>query len=121
MERINGLRATKRLATCAIAIAELLYSDRNPDEIQRSRDRLARLPYLALSLEAERRIPEVMQALAGRGWHRMPVPDLLLAATAEVHSAVLLHYDSDYERIAEVTGQPHEWIIPRGTGHRNTD
>lgn len=37
--------------------------------------------------------------------------------TARAASAVVLHYDSDYERIAEVTGQPQEWIVPRGTGH----
>jgi predicted nucleic acid-binding protein len=41
----------------------------------------------------------------------------MLAAIAAAHSAVGLHYDSDYERIAEVTGQPHEWILRRGTGH----
>jgi len=29
----------------------------------------------------------------------------------------VIHYDSDFERIAEITGQPHEWIVPRGEGH----
>jgi predicted nucleic acid-binding protein len=43
----------------------------------------------------------------------------MLAAIAQAHSAVVLHYDSDYERIAAVTGQPHEWILSRGTGHRS--
>lgn len=41
----------------------------------------------------------------------------MLAAVARAHSAVVLHYDSGYERIANITGQPQEWIIPRGTGH----
>lgn len=36
---------------------------------------------------------------------------------AHAHSAVVLHYDPDYERIAEITGQSHEWIVPRGSGH----
>jgi len=27
----------------------------------------------------------------------------------------LLHYDPDFELIASVTGQRHEWIVPRGT------
>lgn len=52
-----------------------------------------------------------------RGQHRTPIPDLMLAAIAHAASAVVLHYDSDYERICAVTGQPHEWIVPRGTGH----
>jgi hypothetical protein len=41
----------------------------------------------------------------------------MIAATALVHDATILHYDRDFERIAEATDQPHEWIIPRGSGH----
>jgi hypothetical protein len=58
-----------------------------------------------------------MAALAQRGQHRTPVPDLMLAGIARAHSPVVLHYDSDYDRITAVTGQPHEWIVPRGSGH----
>jgi len=43
------------------------------------------------------------------------VIDLLTAAVAEYHGAVLLHYDADFEHIAAVTGQAHKWIVPRGT------
>ena len=40
------------------------------------------------------------------GFHRsVPIPDLLIAAVAERHGAVLVHDDADYERIAAVTGQ----------------
>jgi predicted nucleic acid-binding protein len=67
--------------------------------------------------EAEQNLADILAALAIRGQHRMPIPDLMLAAIAQSHSAVVLHYDADYERIADVTGQPHEWIVPRGTGH----
>ncbi len=42
-------------------------------------------------------------------------PDLLIAAVAERERVMLLHYDSDYDLIAEVTGQPMQWVIPRGT------
>lgn len=41
-----------------------------------------------------------------------------MAATAEAHWATVLHYDSDIEPIADDTGQPHEWIVPRGRGHK---
>jgi hypothetical protein len=27
----------------------------------------------------------------------------------------VLHYDADFELVAEITGQEHEWIVPRGT------
>ena len=52
--------------------------------------------------------------LAERGQHRMPIPDLIIAAAAEQAGMVLLHYDADFDRIADVTGQPMEWVVPRG-------
>jgi hypothetical protein len=38
-----------------------------------------------------------------------------LPAVAEHHGAAILHYDADFEHIAAVTGQPHAWIVPRGS------
>jgi hypothetical protein len=67
---------------------------------------------------AEHQVIVSMKALAAKGHHRRPIPDLLLAAVAEVHNATVLHYDADFEHIADVTGQAHEWIVPRGKGHR---
>jgi predicted nucleic acid-binding protein len=43
------------------------------------------------------------------------LPDLLIAAVAERERVTVLHYDSDYEIIAKVTGQPIEWVVPRGS------
>ncbi|MHB8246485.1 MAG: hypothetical protein ACYDGN_14275 [Acidimicrobiales bacterium] len=39
---------------------------------------------------------------------------LLIAAAAEAAGLVVLHYDRDFELIAEVTGQPVEWVVPAG-------
>lgn len=48
--------------------------------------------------------------------HRMvKIPDLIIAAVAQRHGATVLHYDSDYEAIAGVTGQPVRWLVPPGT------
>jgi predicted nucleic acid-binding protein len=122
--RLHDLREAGQLAVCVVSMAELLYSARNADELVRMRLDLSSLPYLHMSPAAEQHLADVMTALALRGQHRTPIPDLLLAAIAHAHSAVVLHYDSDYEQVAEVTGQPHEWVIPRATGHggdRNAD
>ena len=44
-----------------------------------------------------------------RGHHRAPsVPDLLIAAVAEIAGLTVLHVDKGFELIAEVTGQPVE-------------
>jgi hypothetical protein len=114
---MHELREAGRLAVCLVSLTELLYSTRNAAELAQLRVDLSALPYLHLSAAAEHQVGDTMAALAGRGQHRTPLPDLFLAATAQAGSAVVLHYDGDYERIAAVTGQPHEWIIPRGSGH----
>lgn len=36
------------------------------------------------------------------------IPDLLIAATAELAGLVVLHDDKDFALIAGITGQPHE-------------
>ena len=42
-------------------------------------------------------------------------PDLLIAAAAELAGLPVLHYDADYDRIGEITGQPVQWVRPRGS------
>lgn len=50
------------------------------------------------------------------GQHRGPgVSDPLLAAAAEVHGAIVVHYDRDFDAISAVTGQPTRWIVPAGS------
>src|SRR5262245_25838458 len=67
------------------------------------------MPLEYLTLRSEDRALEVQGLLADRGLHRAPsVPDLLLAATAELSQLTILHVDRDFELIAGVTGQPVE-------------
>lgn len=63
-----------------------------------------------------RRALEVHRLLAAQSQHRnFRLPDLIIAATAEVHGATVLHYDIGYDRIAAVTGQPVEWVAAKGS------
>ena len=65
-----------------------------------------------------RRALQVQALLAEQGalHHRsVKIPDLLVAASAEAAGDVVLHYDEDFDRIAAVTGQPTEWVVPRGS------
>lgn len=60
----------------------------------------------------EDRAVEVQMRLAERGHHRAAsIPDLLVAATAELAGLTLLHVDKDFELIAEVTGQAVERLV----------
>ena len=67
------------------------------------------MPVEYLTPRIEDRALEVQSALAERGRHRAPsIPDLLIAATAELADLTVLHLDKDVELIAELTGQAVE-------------
>jgi predicted nucleic acid-binding protein len=103
-------------ATCSIVHLEVLYSVRNFEEHARTRRRRS-LAYVKIPLTEDvfERAMDVQGELSKSGRHRIPIPDLLIAAAAEKAGLTVLHYDSDYDTIAEVTGQPVEWVVPRGS------
>jgi predicted nucleic acid-binding protein len=69
-----------------------------------------------ISPRAEQRAREVQAALVKKAQHRaVSIPDLLVAAVAEVERLIVLHYDADFDMIAKITGQPVEWAVPRGS------
>lgn len=73
---------------------------------------LVSMPREYLTPAAEDRACEVQALLADRGLHRAPsIPDLLIAAIAELAGLVVLHLDKDFELIAEITGQPTERLV----------
>lgn len=87
------------------------YSARSGPELRAG---LQRPPLSSLAVEyltpaIEDRAVEILTLLADRGQHRAPsVPDLIIAATAELAGLTVLHLDKDFELIAEITGQPVE-------------
>lgn len=103
-------------ATCAIIDLEILYSTRNRDDHSRTRRR-RELAYRRIELTEAifDRAIEVQGLLAARGRHRLPIPDLIIAAAAEADGVSVLHYDADFDTIAGVTQQDMEWVAPRGS------
>lgn len=61
------------------------------------------------------RAKQVQHELAASGHRGRPVPDLVIAAVAERLSFTVLHYDRDFDLIAQVTGQPTAWVVPTGS------
>jgi predicted nucleic acid-binding protein len=69
------------------------------------------MPAECLTPAIEDRAVEVLTLLADQGQHRAPsVPDLIIAATAELAGLTVLHFDKDFDLIAGITGQPAEWL-----------
>ena len=90
---------------------EIGYSARSGPDL---RTGLRQPPVSAMPVEyltpvIEDRAVEVLTMLADRGQHRAPsIPDLLIAATAELAGLTVLHCDKDFDLITAVTGQPAE-------------
>lgn len=114
LERLDD---TGVLATVAVIDLEIGYSARNLTEFDSiAADRAELYRDLPLTREVTDRARRVQRELVRRGQHRGPgVPDLLIAATAQVYGAVVVHYDRDFDTIAAITGQPVEWIVPAGS------
>lgn len=107
-----------RVAVTPPARLEILFSARSARDYKRTAENLGGFHRVPCGADACDRALEVQAALARQHdlHHRsVGLVDLLIAAAAEVAGATVWHYDSDYDRIAEVTGQPTEWIVPRGS------
>ncbi|CAN5285604.1 type II toxin-antitoxin system toxin ribonuclease C21 [soil metagenome] len=113
--RLESLLVEGLVATCGVIDLEVGYSARDAKTHAAVRQERRALPRAPLNDEVFDRALEVQGLLAARGHHRLPIPDLLIAASAERAHLTVLHYDADFERISEVTHQPHEWIVRRGT------
>ncbi len=114
-ERLGYLVQAGQVATCAIIDLEVLYSARNLADYEGTRARLGSLADVPITPQIMRRALSVQHRLARTGHHRLAIADLIIAAAAESADLSVLHYDADFERISAVTGQPHEWVAPRGS------
>lgn len=113
---LEPLLVAGEIATCGIVDLELLYSASSRATYRALAEALRGMPRVPVTEECIRRALEVQAMLAERSQHRsVPLPDLLVAACAEQARLAVLHYDADFERIAELTGQRTQWIVPRGS------
>lgn len=108
---------TGLIATCAITELELLYTARSKADREELMSLLREaFGWVVMPDRVFERASEVQATMTGRGSHRSAGPvDLLAAAVAEAHGLILLHYDADFVKVADVTGQPVRWIADPGS------
>ncbi len=114
-DRVEDLAALGELARSEVSDLEIGFSARNAREWDRlvgALDIFARIETCSAHVERAR---QVQRLLASRSQTGRKVPDLLVAAAAEQAGLVVLHYDADFDRIARLTGQRGEWVVPRGS------
>lgn len=105
------------VSVCAVTELEVLFSARNAEHRRLNKEDLASsFGWVPMRDDVWKKAEEIQKALTDTARHRCAsVPDLLIAATALAQGLTVLHYDRDFDTIAEVTGQPTEWVVPPGT------
>jgi len=113
--RLRPLIADGLVATCAIVDLEVLYSARSLGEYRAVLDERRALDDVPITPAVMDEAIDIQHDLAKEGQHRVPIPDLIVAAAARSSGLSILHYDADFDRIAGVTRQDQEWIVPAGS------
>lgn len=112
---VEPLAAAGRLARPRSCDLEVGFSARTEDEWSLLTGALDAFEAVETTAEHVRRALQVQRLLAARSQRGRKIPDLLVAAAAESLDLDVLHYDSDFDLIASVTGQRCTWVAPPGT------
>jgi len=90
------------ICTCAVVRLEMLYSARSSRDYTKIEDSLSAFRELSVNAETILTAVTAHRELGRKGRHRLPIPDLLIAACAQQHQAAVLHVDRHYDVLAEV-------------------
>ncbi len=118
-ERFDTALAASELWTCPPALLEMRYSARDDKSFALTAKRLGALRHAPLTTEAAASAVAAQAELAAAPGvsHRVKPVDLLIAAIAAATGIGVLHYDHDYDTIAEHTSLSFTsaWVAPRGS------
>lgn len=90
------------ICVCAVVRLEMLYSAQSPRDYTKIEDGLSVFRDLSVNAETILTALTAQRELGHKGRHRVPIPDLLIAACAQQHQAAVLHVDRHYDVLAEV-------------------
>jgi predicted nucleic acid-binding protein len=117
-ETFETALVVSELWTCPPALLEMRYSARDSDGFALTAKRLDALPHAPLTAEAAATALTAQAELAAKPGvsHRVKPINLLIASIATIEDLGVLHYDQDYDIIAEHTSLSFSsvWVAPRG-------
>ena len=117
-DRLAELFAADEVAITEPVRLEVLFSARSAgeyDALGRELDGLQAAPCGNAELRRALEVQRLLAHKAGLHHRSVKIPDLLVAATAELAGLTVLHYDEDYDRVGALTGQTTEWVAARGS------
>lgn len=117
VERWRNAWRAGRLRIGPIVRLEILFTARDGEHFDMTAEELAALASTPLTRSMLQAAETGMRTLAHRsaGAHRIPIADYLTAATAQETGAAVLHYDHDYDTLAQVMGFESVWLAPPGS------
>lgn len=95
-------RSLGELCLCAITRLEMLQSARSSADYLQIEQELDTFHDLRMNAETIQTAIAAHRELGQKGRHRLPIPDLLIAACAQQHQAAVLHVDRHYDTLAAV-------------------
>lgn len=113
---VQALRAD-RLRVSPVARMEILLSARSGSDFDTLAEQLSALRAAPLTAAVTRAAEDAMRTLAHRsaGAQRIPVADYLIAAAAQQTGTAVIHYDRDYDLLAEIMAFESLWLAPPGS------
>ena len=113
--RLVLLAEQGHIATCSVIDLEIGFSARSAQHYRTIMDNRQRMSQLATSQSTLDLAVVLQRRLAEISRHRVPLPDLIIAACAIENDVTVLHYDRDFDVIARVSELRSEWAVPAGS------
>jgi predicted nucleic acid-binding protein len=110
--------AADEIVGCPVVTLELLYDAADSSRVEQVAAVLAGLRQAPLTQSVSLSAIWAIRELATRGsagWHRVRVPDALVAAAAAERGFGVLHYDGHFDRLATVLRFASQWVAPQGS------
>lgn len=106
-----------QICTCSMVIMEMLYGARDAGDVADTEKVDSQLRQIPVTVSVQRAAIGAMRELSqqGAGAHRIPPPDILIAAAAQEAGIGVLHYDRHYDRLTDVLHFESVWIAPPGS------
>jgi predicted nucleic acid-binding protein len=106
-----------RLRIAPATRLEILLSARNGRSFDELAEELSAMRSAPLTATIARAAQDAMRTFAHRsdGAQRIPIVDYLTAAAAQESGAAVLHYDHDYDTLAEVLEFESVWLASPGS------
>ncbi len=107
----------REVAICLPFLLEAGYSAQSAPKHRTMMSQFDEMPRIAIDREVERMALQAQRELAEFGHHRLAPIDVMIAVCAHRAEAGVLHYDGDYDILAEHTSLifESEWLAPPGT------